>query len=60
MTLTQIFSFTVFVTFYVPCLATIAALARELNWKNALLISVITAVIAVLLSVGLRLIGITF
>ncbi|MBZ0181015.1 MAG: ferrous iron transport protein B [Melioribacteraceae bacterium] len=60
MTLTQVFSFTIFVTFYVPCLATIAALARELNWKNALLISVITAVIAVLLSVGLRLIGITF
>ena len=54
MTLTQVFSFTIFVTFYVPCIATIAALARELNWKNAVLISGITAVIAILLSVSLR------
>ena len=54
MTLTQVFSFTIFVTFYVPCIATIAALARELNWKNAVLISGITAVIAILLSVRLR------
>ncbi len=54
MTLTQVFSFTIFITFYIPCLATIAALARELNWKNAFYISALTAVIAIVLSVSLR------
>jgi len=29
----QILIFTLFVTFYLPCLATLAALAREIGWK---------------------------
>jgi ferrous iron transport protein B len=36
MTRTQVMVFTVFVTFYIPCLATIAALWREIGKKGAL------------------------
>ncbi|MBN2361094.1 MAG: ferrous iron transport protein B [Deltaproteobacteria bacterium] len=53
----QIFTFVVFVTFYVPCLATIAALARELGWRTAAAISVVTFGIAVAIAVGVRLVG---
>lgn len=56
MSFTQILSFTIFVTFYVPCLATIAALARELSWGKALGISGITAGIALVLAVMVRLV----
>jgi len=55
MTLTQIFSFTVFVTFYIPCLATFAALAKELNYKKAsgiMLLSIILATVLALLFRG--------
>ncbi len=54
LTYAQVFSFTLFVTFYVPCLATIAALAKELGWKKALVISIITAGLAVILAVAAR------
>jgi ferrous iron transport protein B len=37
-------------TIYVPCVATIAVLGRELGWKNALLISTLTIILA--LAVG--------
>jgi len=37
-------------TIYVPCVATIAVLGRELGWKNALLISTFTIILA--LAVG--------
>lgn len=46
---TQIFSYALFVTFYLPCLATFAALSRELSLKNALLITFITILIAIAL-----------
>lgn len=54
MTPAQIYSFTIFVTFYVPCIATIAALARELNWKKAGLITGLTFLIAIILAVLIR------
>lgn len=54
LSLTQILSFTIFVTFYIPCLATIAALAKELSWSKALSISMLTAGIAVFLAVVIR------
>ena len=54
MTTTQIFTFTIFATFYIPCLATFAVLAKELKWKNAFLITGITVMIAVVLSVFIR------
>lgn len=50
----QIYTFTIFSTFYIPCLATFAVLAKELKWKNAILITVLTMAIAVLLSVIIR------
>ena len=57
MTETQIFSYTLFITFYLPCLATFAALARELKYKNALLITLFTIIIAISIVLILRLIG---
>lgn len=54
MTETQMLSFTFFVTFYVPCLATVAALAGQLNWARAMLISLLTVLIAIALAVGVR------
>ncbi|MFB3855219.1 MAG: ferrous iron transport protein B [Vicinamibacterales bacterium] len=50
----QILGYTFFVTFYVPCLATFAALARELGWRTASAISVATFGIATILAAGLR------
>ncbi len=54
MTPAQIYSFTIFATFYIPCIATIAALARELNWKKAGLITGLTFLIAIILAVLVR------
>lgn len=34
---TQLLTFTIFVLFYIPCAATIAALMREVGWKGAAL-----------------------
>ena len=58
MTTSQIFGYTFFVTFYVPCLATFAALAKELGWRSATLITVTTLGIVTLLTMGLRLLPI--
>ena len=54
LTTAQIYTFTIFSTFYIPCLATFAVLAKELKWKNAILITVLTMIIAILLSVVIR------
>jgi ferrous iron transport protein B len=43
----QMISFTVFVVFYVPCLATLAALKRELGGRAMLAIALLTVLIAV-------------
>jgi ferrous iron transport protein B len=43
---TQLFTFTVFVVFYVPCLATLMALRRELGTKGMLWITALTVVVA--------------
>jgi ferrous iron transport protein B len=56
MTMTQVYTFTVFSTFYIPCLATFAALAKEFKWKSAFLITGITMAIAVILSFFIRVI----
>lgn len=42
----QLFVFALVVTIYVPCIATMAVLARELGWKTAVLISIGTFLIA--------------
>jgi ferrous iron transport protein B len=50
----QIFGYAFFVTFYVPCLATFAALSRELGWRTAASITAATLAIVTVLTVGLR------
>lgn len=54
MTKTQIIVFTVFVTFYIPCLATIAALWREIGKKGALLAILFTLCVAIILALATR------
>lgn len=48
MTPLQLFDFALVVSIYVPCAATVAALKQELGWKDAVLISVGTFIIALL------------
>jgi ferrous iron transport protein B len=61
MTTGQLMTFTLFVVFYVPCVATVAVLAREVGWKYAALISglavVLATTIGVLSRVGFALFG---
>lgn len=52
----QLVVFTLFVVFYVPCAATVAAMARELGWKDTAWISGLTVVVALVLSVAGRVI----
>jgi ferrous iron transport protein B len=54
MTKAQIIVFTVFVTFYIPCLATIAALWKEMGKKGALLAILLTLSIATILAFATR------
>ncbi len=46
MNVKQIFIYSLVNTIYIPCLATIAVLSRELGWKKALLISLFTVSLA--------------
>ena len=41
-------------TLYVPCIATISILARELGWRRAALISAFTVVLALLVGGAAR------
>lgn len=50
----QLVVFTLFVVFYVPCAATVAAMVRELGWKDTAWISGLTVVVALVLSVAGR------
>ena len=43
----QIFTYALVNTLYIPCIATIAVLARELGWRRATLISGFTIALAV-------------
>jgi len=54
LTLTQILTFTVFVIFYIPCAATIAALSREIGWKGAATAVVSTLALATALALLAR------
>jgi ferrous iron transport protein B len=56
MTQTQIMVFTVFVTFYIPCLAAIGALWREIGRKGTLLAVLLTLSVAIGLALATRLI----
>jgi ferrous iron transport protein B len=54
MTKTQVMVFTAFVTFYIPCLATIATLWREIGKKGALLAILFTLSVAIILAFATR------
>jgi ferrous iron transport protein B len=56
MTTQQLLTFTLFVVFYVPCVATIAVLARQLSWRSAMAISGFTVVVAVAVSLAGRIV----
>jgi len=45
----QIFVFALVLTIYIPCVATIAVLGKELGWKTALLIMAFTIVLALVI-----------
>jgi len=44
----QLVVFAIVTTIYVPCIATVAALARELGWRSSLGISAFTVALALL------------
>jgi len=49
MTPLQLFVFALVVTIYIPCVATVAVLGRELGWRNALLIMTFTIILALVI-----------
>jgi ferrous iron transport protein B len=46
MTPLQILIFALVVTIYIPCIATVSVLGRELGWRNALFIMIFTIALA--------------
>ena len=50
----QMLTFTLFVMFYVPCIATLAVLKRELGWRQTLLVVAATTVTALLVALIAR------
>jgi len=54
MSTTQIMTFTIFIIFYVPCVATIAVLWREIGSKRTLFTIAFTFIIAIILGVITR------
>jgi len=50
MSTTQIMTFTIFVIFYVPCVATIAVLWKEIGSKRTLFTVAFTSVLAIVLA----------
>jgi ferrous iron transport protein B len=60
LTATQMVTFSVFVVFYIPCLATLLIIRKELGGKAMAAIAAMTVVIATLAAVLARLIGTIF
>ena len=56
MNATQIMTFTIFVLFYIPCVATIAVLIREIGTKRTVFTLLFTFIIAIVLSIAVRLV----
>ena len=53
----QMITFAVFVVFYVPCLATLAVLKKELGTKDMLIIALLTVVVALIAALVARFIS---
>ncbi len=51
----QLVTFVIFVVFYIPCVATIAVMAREVGWKDTVWIGAMTVALATALAVAVRL-----
>ena len=51
MTVAQLMTFTLFVVFYVPCVATIAVMVREMGWRDTAWVGGLTIVIATTIAV---------
>ena len=60
MTAVQILIFTLFVTFYLPCMATLASMMRELGWRLTLAASTALLAIAVFISLAARVVMLLF
>lgn len=60
LTRTQILTFTVFVIFYVPCIATLGVLYREFGFKKMIAITSITVGLATVLALMVRIGGALF
>ncbi|MFW6123524.1 MAG: ferrous iron transport protein B [Thermodesulfobacteriota bacterium] len=60
LTQTQLLTFTVFVLFYIPCAATIAALGREIGWRGAAAAVVVSLALALTLALLTRMFGVMF
>jgi small GTP-binding protein len=60
MTPAQLFTFTVFVMFYVPCVATLIMLRRELGTKGMLWITLLTVIVALVAGLAARGVGALF
>ena len=54
MTQTQVFVFTVFVIFYLPCLATFGIMIKELGVRKSILASLLSLGLAIVLAFGAR------
>lgn len=54
MTAAQILIFTLFVTFYLPCMATLASMLRELGWRLMLAASTALLALAIIVSLTAR------
>jgi ferrous iron transport protein B len=54
MTAAQILIFTLFVTFYLPCMATLASMMRELGWRLTLAASTALLGLAIVISLAAR------
>jgi ferrous iron transport protein B len=54
MTAAQIIIFTLFVTFYLPCMATLASMIKELGWRLTLAASAALLALAIVISLAAR------
>jgi len=55
LTETQMFTFAVFTTFFIPCFTSLGMIAKELGWKTAVKSAFLTLIIAVILATLTRL-----
>ena len=57
MTTTQILTFTVFVAFYIPCVATLTTLVREIGWRWAAASAALNTAVAVIAAAVVNWVG---